>query len=127
MTHYSQRCKESRIDYSFKVAIPEKVPISDYDICIIVGNLLENAVEASQKINGERKILLTIKIHNEQLVLRVENNYETSVQSDDNINKESNGLGLRSVNLVMDRYGGKLLIKQEGNIFTASVLMDLVG
>ena len=125
LVHYAQKCKESHIDYSFKAAIPKKNTISDYDICIVAGNLLENALAASQKIIENRKILFTMKIHNEQLVLHVENNFSESPEIVDTSGRKSSGLGLRSVNLVMNRYGGKLLTSQDGNVFTASVLMNL--
>ena len=125
LVHYAQQCKESQIDYSFKAAIPEKIFISDYDICIVAGNLLENALAASQKISKNRKISLVMKIHNDQFVLRVENNFNQSPETVDTLDRKSSGLGLRSVRLVVDRYGGKLLTQQDGGVFTASVLMEL--
>jgi sensor histidine kinase regulating citrate/malate metabolism len=126
LIHYAQRCKELYVDFTFKVAIPKKLTIPDYDMCIIVGNLLENALEASQKLRENRKIMLVMKTHNEQLILRVENNFIGETEQDDSINRKNSGLGLRSVSLVTDHYNGKILINQDDNVFTVSILIELI-
>jgi len=127
LVHFSQQCKESDINYSFKVAMPEKIFVSDYDICIIVGNLLQNAFEASKEILENREIFLLMKIHHEQLVLQVRNNYDSSPVKANNFSNTNRGLGLRSVNLVIERYGGKLLIERNANTFIVFLRMELEG
>jgi len=129
---YAGQYEKSSIQYSFNVALPEKLPVSDYDMCIVIGNLLENALEASQKQADNREINLDIILHNEQLVLKIENNFEGSrkTAADETANTlaktlDGRGLGLRSVQAVTDRYKGKLFIKQADNVFTITVLINL--
>ena len=50
--------KNKGIDFTVTISIPMKMPFKGADICLILGNLLENAVEAAEKVNGKRKILL---------------------------------------------------------------------
>jgi len=129
---YAGQYEKSQIEYSFKVAVPEKLPISDYDMCIVIGNLLENALEASLKLPDNRKINLDIILHNEQLVLKIGNNFtdtrKTVANEAANVfanTPENRGLGLRSVQAIADRYKGKLFIKQVENVFTVTMLIDL--
>jgi len=132
LLHYAGRCKKSDIDFSCKIAIPDQLNIPDYDICILVGNLLENAVDASQKLDSNRKIILEIKEHNDQLMLKITNNFKKEIEVIKNINR---GLGLRSVQLVTQRYGGELFIEKYSpsldnqvsddgiNVFSACVMI----
>ena len=129
---YAGRYEKSEIDYTFKVALPEKLSVSDYDMCIVIGNLLENALEANLRLANGRKVDLDIILHNEQLVLKIGNSFKAPLVKekmvmDDATNALTNsrGLGLRNVQIVMDRYNGKLFIKQVENIFTVTVLIDI--
>jgi len=129
---YAGQYEKSQIEYSFKVAVPEKLPISDYDMCIVIGNLLENALEASLKLPDNRKINLDILLHNEQLLLKIGNNFtdtrKTIMDKTANVfanTPDNRGLGLRSVQAIADRYKGKLFIKQVENVFTVTMLIDL--
>jgi len=131
---YAGRYEKSEVDYTFKVALPEKLPVSDYDMCIVIGNLLENALEASLKLANGRKVDLDIILHNGQLVLKIGNNFEaplgkqeTAMDAATGVLTNNKGLGLRSVRIVMDRYQGKLFIKQVENVFTVTVLIDIAA
>ena len=123
---YAGRCKKAYIQYSFKTAMPEKLNISDYDLCIILGNLLENAFEANIRLNKDRMINLEMIFHNDQVFLKLENNCQAIQQNDDFFKNDINfrGLGIRSVRLIAERYNGQLFIKQQDNIFTATVFLS---
>ena len=123
LVNFADKCKRSGIDFSAGVAIPKNSRISDYDMCIVTGNLLENAFEASLELTDGRKIRLDMKMHNEQFILKVENFFRETAITENQDRKEGRGLGLRSVQLVTARYGGELMIKHDGDTFIASVLM----
>jgi len=127
---YAGRYEKSQIDYNFNVALPEKLPVSDYDMCIVIGNLLENALEASLKLSDNRKANLDIILHNEQLALKIGNNFAPRKpvgKAASTLTADSRGLGLRSVQIVADRYNGKLFIKQRDNVFIVTVLINLAA
>ena len=69
--------KKVGIDFSVNLNIPMEMPFRGADICLILGNLLENAVEAAQKAEGKKYIRLHMKYDKNNLLLFVENNYVT--------------------------------------------------
>ena len=68
--------KKVGIDFSVNLNIPMEMPFRGADICLILGNLLENAVEAAQKAEGKKYIRLHMKYDKNNLLLFVENNYK---------------------------------------------------
>jgi len=129
---YAGQYEKSRIDYTFKAALSEKLPVSDYDMCIVIGNLLENALEASRELADNRKVDLDILMHNDQLALKIQNNFNAvrktatdEAAGDFTSPLGGRGLGLRSVQIVTDRYKGKLFIKQIDNAFIVTVLINM--
>jgi len=135
---YAGQYEKSGVDYAFKVVLPEKLSVSDYDMCIVIGNLLENALEASLELAGNRKVDLGIVLHNEQLALKISNNFKAFPPGKQKPAMDEaasvlaspphgRGLGLRSVQIVTDRYGGKLFVKQAEDAFVVTVLMDLAS
>ena len=134
---YAGQYEKSRIDYTFKTALSEKLPVSDYDMCIVIGNLLENALEASLKLTDNRKVNLDILLHNDQLALKIGNNFKPRPGNRKPATDETagaltspldgRGLGLRSVQIVTDRYNGKLFIKQVDDVFIVTVLINLAA
>ena len=63
------------IDFSVDICIPMIIPFKGADISLVLGNLLENAVEAAQKAEREKYIKVRIKYDKNNLLLFVANSY----------------------------------------------------
>lgn len=123
---YRDRCRKLDIHYSFEVALPDSIP--NYEMCVVFGNLLENAVEACVKHKGKRYIKLEANYRYEQFAIVIENSFDGHIISDNGqyiSGKKDGGYGLRSVAAVAERYGGKLLLNWEAKIFKAYVSMQV--
>ena len=55
--------------------IPEQLEIDSFDLTVILCNLLDNAIEATQKLNSEKKINISLIYDRRRLILSVENTY----------------------------------------------------
>ena len=55
--HYYSKYKSNGIPFKLKIDIPEKLTVSESDICLVIANLLENAFEASMKLDGRLKCM----------------------------------------------------------------------
>lgn len=93
------------------------------DMGIILGNLLDNAIEATQQTENP---YISIKIiqKKEQLMMEIKNSCIQSVEEGWNstkLEKENHGIGLRSVKHTVEQYDGRLLMKRERNVVIARV------
>ena len=113
-------------------------PVSDrydaYDIGIIVNNLLQNALEACEKMNtGERYITLSGKQKRKFFLIEVRNSFDGEIKFDSNTNlpvsdKEKDislrGIGLSNVKREVEKYMGDLDIKVKKNEFSVTILLQ---
>lgn len=109
--------KKVGIDFSVNLNIPMEMPFRGADICLILGNLLENAVEAAQKAEGKKYIRLHMKYDKNNLLLFVANNYKgVLIKTKDKRLKSTktdagnHGVGLSSVYRIAAKYHGVVTI-----------------
>ena len=123
--------KKVGIDFSVNLNIPMEMPFRGADICLILGNLLENAVEAAQKAEGKKYIRLHMKYDKNNLLLFVENNYKgVLIKTKDKRLKstktdaENHGVGLSSVYRIAAKYHGVVTIDDDvANRFLIRVVL----
>lgn len=115
---YWQRTAEQEgIKFEAELNIPMEMPFKGADISLILGNLLENAVEATRKVREEKHICLRMKYDKKNLLIAVENSYqgelvkgrgkELKTTKEDWIN---HGIGLSSVRRTAGKYHGTVSI-----------------
>ena len=103
------------------------------DLCAIMANLLDNAIEASIGLvnTDERKIGLAILIVHSMIIIKVKNACDkVSVEQILNGNlkttkeeKKSHGYGLKIIQSLTEKYGGSFEKKRENDIFLATVVL----
>ena len=127
VSDYAGKCKDLNIEFIVKISIPPSFIVPNYEMCIVLGNLLENAVEACQKLEINRQIKLVLKPKGEQLILMVRNTFDGDVVFDEekfvSTKKDGNGgLGLESVMAVVDCFGEMFRINYDNGFFSVFVL-----
>ena len=125
---------EKNINIDFDVNLPSISGINSTDICTILLNLIDNAIEACLKVENEqdRNIKVILKNANSMVVIKVENSIfetvtipsSTSLLKTTKEQKNTHGFGLKIVNSVAEKYNGSLVVQQEDNRFTATVLLN---
>lgn len=95
-----------------------RMPFKSADMCLILGNLLENAVEATQKVEGRRYIKIKMKYDKNNLLIFMVNSYNGQlIKIDDKRLKSTktdvrnHGIGLSSVNRAAAKYHGTVVIE----------------
>jgi len=114
--------------YNAKIALPKTLSIPRYDLCIILGNLLENALEACKKLESGGEVELTMKTNEQHLAIMVKNNFDGVVSEKNGeltSTKKDGGFGLRSVKAIAERYNGHITIERTENVFTIYVMVNL--
>ncbi len=100
---------------------------SDFDLCGIFGNILDNAIEGCRRIYGEKTISLTVKKQQEMMIIFCENTCAPDQTADDlstvKSDRRIHGFGLKRIKQLSEKYGGGMDISVSDNIFTVSVIL----
>lgn len=131
--YYMALARDNGIEYEAGIDYPEGCPVSGTDITVLLGNLLENAVEGCKReaSGGPQTIKLRVKRRGgSTLLILVDNPCVTPVVFDGDTplssKREGVGIGAASVREIAARYGGTVQFEQKGGVFYASVLLKLV-
>ncbi|MBR5960920.1 MAG: GHKL domain-containing protein [Clostridia bacterium] len=119
------------IRYSESVHYSPGCAFDPMDLCILLGNLLDNAIEANSKVKSEdRFVSLTMMQQERWLSITVKNAaVETAVIDGNTIyttkeQKELHGFGLKSIREIADKYHGNCTFCYENGEFTAYVFLQ---
>ena len=121
--------KKLGIEITSNLNVPEKFNFLPIDIVIIIGNLLNNAIEATSKLNENKKIEMSIDFSRNVLYIRVINTFNEDLIFIDNkiktthSDKENHGLGLYSVQKSIEKYNGSMDITHTDKNFCIDVLL----
>ena len=117
-------------DVNVKITVPESIEINSYKLNIIIGNLLQNAIEAALK-SEEKRLSLNIKMVNNILLINIENSFSniTNFDGEEIISTktgiEKHGIGLKNVKRIVEEQRGMMDIIAKDNSFTVKVLIYL--
>ena len=132
LSHYVGVCQEKGIRLQIQVAVPGcSDRVDDSQLCVVFGNLLENAVEACQRMTeGEKFITLRSRMQKELLIITMDNSFNGQLrQNGQNFysskRNEAYGIGLASVRSVARDAGGEAQFEGEGNTFRASLYLHV--
>lgn len=125
--------KEFGIGFRLKIFVPEKIPIEQQDIGVILGNALDNAIEAVKECGSkERMIDISMGIKKSSWILVIKNPYEHEIERNkrgeilsSKKEKDRHGYGLKSIIKIAAKYQGNVCIDDTANIFLLTVVLNL--
>jgi sensor histidine kinase regulating citrate/malate metabolism len=122
---------KNHVDIKYDAKVPKKLTISDIDLCVLIGNLIDNAVEACEKIKdfSPKFIRLYIGVFKQQLYISVTNSTNEVVRKldDEYITRKrgNHGHGLKRINNIVNKYDGFINRQNEPKVFVSEVLLPL--
>lgn len=123
VSHALSLAQELEITMEHRIQLsPQAMDFDRYDLCIVLGNLLDNAMEAAKQVrkSEDRSIQLQIHANNKALVIYTSNSIGTHGRTRD---AKLRGTGLSNVQRVADKYGGHLKTAiKKGRYETVAVL-----
>jgi len=129
--YYLSLAENQGVEATVKLTVPgETGQIRDSDLCVIVGNFLENAVEACRNVpDGERFLRLFSFMQDGTLTFTMENSFDGKAKEQGGVlfsrKHEGEGVGLSSVRAVAAKYGGAARFESKGKTFFSSVYVKL--
>jgi len=124
---------EDNVKVDIDVLVPPSLNVEVVDVVTILGNLLDNALDAVAKIE-EKIINLNIEASKGNLFIKLDNTFDGEVKyakgkdgAEKNIvsrkNGDNHGYGLKNIRKSAEKYNGHVDISHEGNIFSVGVLL----
>ena len=113
-----------------QIVLPPHLSIPDHHLCSLVANLLDNAIEASRKIE-DPKIVIEMKMVKDYLSLTIRNKMDPSMQDKaltirtTKADKKQNGLGRQIIDDIVRRYNGISTREIKDGWYIASVMLEL--
>lgn len=129
---YSALSRQSGVPFTCRLELPAALPVPEMDVCVVLQNLLENALEASRQAEGRRYISLRASLHGDNLVLlTVENAYTGRLVARDGVLQSTKrpgpGVGLQSVAHIAEKNGGYCRFLYGDGVFTANIMLRGTG
>ena len=119
------------IPVNAKAQVPAALAVSEIDLCVMIGNLLDNAMESCAQIadGKDRFIRIYVGVLKQQLYISVSNSIGGEVKrfGRDYLSTKggSRGFGLRRIDAIADRYGGYVNRQNEPGVFAAEIMLPL--
>lgn len=119
------RCDELNIHTNLSYQYKEAININEIEIAVIIGNILDNAIEACLKfVDIDREIWGSLTVDHQNIIINIKktaidsNNLKTS-----KINKKDHGYGLKSISHIAKKYNGYAKFSFDNNNFTSYVIL----
>ena len=119
---YERRAKENGISVKIAAYVSRDIAVLPQDLVIVIANLFENAIHATQKLkNDSKSIDIYIKESAQRLLVKVENPCKTNLTFDETLY----GVGIRSVIAATNKYDGMYDFTAEDGIFSAKISLNM--
>ncbi len=129
--YYALWASQKQIPIHWNLNLPDRLPLPEADLCMLMGNLLENALLASENLPPEERDVSVVcqMLSPAMLGLIVENRYDgTLKRHGDTLYSTRHsgcGTGLISVKSAVRKYNGQLTMSTENKTFRVHILLNL--
>jgi two-component system sensor histidine kinase AgrC len=128
--YYRARAIQKAIRFQVRIQIPDELSIPDIDLSVILGNLLENAIDVADCGEQEdRFIQFHMRCSGQMLAITVDNGFHGEIRKVDGryVSNKTNhsSLGLRNIEVIAEKYDGGVEFTHDPHVFHSSVMLAL--
>lgn len=122
--------KKNNINIICKAEAPTGISISEIDLCVILGNLLDNAMESCAQVENKSPFIrIYIGVIHSQLYISIQNSAKDILNFNErnyiSTKRGNHGLGMKRVKILVDKYDGYLNLQNQPGIFASEVTLPL--
>lgn len=126
-----QDASDKKIKVNADIILPSHIEVNTDDMVIILGNLLDNAIEACEKLDADKYIDIHMKYENGFIFLNIKNSFNNILNKtgDEFItmkkDKNLHGIGIKSVKKTIETYNGLIDFSSKDNEFSVDIILYL--
>lgn len=126
--YYQQLAVQKKVPLEWKVSLPSILKLEGWNLGILFGNLIENALEACEKLPEEERIVIVCsRIFEGNLLITVKNSWNgqllTTGEQIYSSKHEGFGIGLSSVRSLVETCHGQFYLNPDGELFEVSIVL----
>lgn len=129
--HYIAMALDNGVDFQTKLNIPPDINIHIIDLCVVLGNVIENAINACSKIDSHQSKYIELKcnILDSHFIIKIKNSYNGELIKEGNTYlstcPKGQGIGIPSIISLAEKYNGHVDIQHTSNEFQVNIIMSL--
>ncbi len=127
LSTYSNKAKQLKILFTIDAKLPNTIPLSDTELCSLLSNALENAIQACEHIPDKNRRIIQLRLFSKytKLCMDVRNSYQTEPIFNQGLpisKEQGHGFGTKSMVHIVEKHGGvyQFSVKNGWFIFQAS-------
>lgn len=128
------RCERHSISFTYMVQADCLDGIDEMDLYTLLGNAVDNAIEAALQIADEEKRTISLKINRsgDAISIHLSNYTENKIVFKDGLpvttkeNKQYHGYGMKSIKYIVEKYKGHMTVGLEDGIFSLNIMLPLI-
>ncbi len=129
--YYMDLAAAQDIRFEHRIKLPEALAVPDQELCVVVGNILENALEAcTRQKSGARFISIRAETTGKGVVaISVKNSYEGKIVPSGNgrflsAKRNQEGIGIASIQNIVSKNNGLAEFRYRDGVFTSRILLN---
>lgn len=118
------------IDCEVNIHIPTELPFSNVDISILLGNSIDNAIEATDKVEKDKNVKIYMVYDKNILLITITNPFVGTLIKDsqgiiktNKKDKDNHGFGLESIRKIVQKYHGSVVLEDTDNLFVLKIML----
>ena len=132
LDHFISRTNDLNIPLKFSFHLSHNPRVADADLCVLMGNALENALEAVMELPAEKRFITARALEEEdRIYMTFDNSYGGELKESGNngyLSHKRNfamaGVGVPSIRAIVKKYGGDMRIDAKDGVFKLSILLN---
>jgi two-component system sensor histidine kinase AgrC len=131
LKYYSTVAESAGVNLKVSSVVPKDLGIAAEDLCVLIGNLLDNAVQAAAAVPEDLRVV-DLDLEKEErgaFYLSMVNPYageRTKINGQYRSQKKNGGIGLKSVMQITEKYHGQTRFRDADGVFYTSVMLEEV-
>ncbi len=130
LSFFATKAKKNGVIFSVNAQLPQSLSISETELCALLSNGLENAIEAAAQVADEqfRKVGISCQTHKGNLLILIENSFAGKVVMENGLpqsHREGHGFGAKSMDMIAEKYNGYCSFETKGEIFIMRIVLPL--